>query len=1105
MLNVFHSNRLDVLAKHLASALKNSHLTDPMCPLNFVVQSAGMATWLKTQIAEEVGIAGNLNFQLPSAWSWQIFNALTQTTTDSSESAYSLLGMQWRLFTLLPQLLDDGKFQPLQRYLNTLNSPAALFSLAGEIASVFDQYSVYRPDWLTSWEQQEVDIENKGIQTTPEQSHSQWQKQLWLALKNKALLENKAHFNRVHLLDILQTIDFTASPYAERLAKYSQAPVFIFGLSTLPLRLMEIIRWFAQFTSIHFYQLNPCQEYWGDLISTKALAFKNLNLSREKKEIEATYYESGHPLLTSLGQQGKEFLEHLLENDVAIHDLFVPPPANNLLQHLQTQLLHNEIHGNKKPIKEDDQSIRIHACYHPLREMHVLKDFLLQQITEKHIEPHQIVVMIPNLENYIPFIHAIFGQSSIKNNLPYSISDQSFKDANHLAPIFLSLLQLRLSRFNFSDITSLLNIPAIRDALQLSSETCQAAIDKLYQYGARWGLNQEHQVSHVGSSAPSACWDNAIKNFYNDYVFAPHLSDSSNVIDDSSILEATGILIAFIDKLQNLATFSQESHTIKEWLVFIDEALLTLFHEELPETQALEQQISQASHELLNIVENLYFEATPMHQVAVDVDILHQYLEKHFLQHKQTHRFLTGAINFCTLVPMRTIPFKVVCLLGLNERDFPRQDQPHSFDLIHYNQRRRGDRSKRDDDLYLFLESIIAAQDVLHLSYVGFDSQDGRALAPSSVINELKESVYQNYYYENQKNKNPEDWLTEFHPLHPFHKDYFTPSSTLYTYSTYWEACAMENQKYLDTLSKQQQATIVPAPLETVTSDIRIRFSELPLHDFIQFFIHPTRFFFNRCLGVNFDIHYQEQANHELFSQNSLERYLFNQDFLKYQLENPNIEEWLPTLKQQHGIPEIPLGDWIVDQNHQSTSTIYHHLRQQVSAALTPLTIDLHCQDIHLQGNIANTVEDTLYYHYLSARLSAKHLITAWFYHLFAATTKQLRTTKIIGQQKKIASFKPLNADDSLAILNQMIKLFKDGTKMPLPFALNSGYAFYQQKNHPESALKAFNQSWYGGYTAGEADDPYLSRVCPELSPQDVSFQQVCNILFEPLMQHFIK
>ncbi|MDE4963606.1 exodeoxyribonuclease V subunit gamma, partial [Francisella tularensis] len=75
-------------------------------------------------------------------------------------------------------------------------------------------------------------------------------------------------------------------------------------------------------------------------------------------------------------------------------------------------------------------------------------------------------------------------------------------------------------------------------------------------------------------------------------------------------------------------------------------------------------------------------------------------------------------VTFCSMTPIRSVQFRVIAMIGLNNGKFPHQESAISFDLIARIGRKKGDRTKRDDDRYFFLESILSARDNLYISYI---------------------------------------------------------------------------------------------------------------------------------------------------------------------------------------------------------------------------------------------------------------------------------------------------------------------------------------------------------------------------------------------------
>ncbi len=156
--------------------------------------------------------------------------------------------------------------------------------------------------------------------------------------------------------------------------------------------------------------------------------------------------------------------------------------------------------------------------------------------------------------------------------------------------------------------------------------------------------------------------------------------------------------------------------------------------------------------------------------------VVHDLLVERLSAVPERQRFLMGGITFCGMVPRRAIPFRMIAVLGLNDGEFPRADTDAGLDLM-ARHRRLGDRDVRTDDRYLFLETVMAARERLHLSYIGEGVRDGKPRNPAIPLAELLDAL---------GNAAPDDdavdasesipkglpWLIR-HPLQPFDARYF--------------------------------------------------------------------------------------------------------------------------------------------------------------------------------------------------------------------------------------------------------------------------------------------------------------------------------------------
>lgn len=390
-----------------------------------------MSQWLQISLAEKLGIAANITFPLPATFIWDMF---TRVLPDiPRESAFSKGAMTWKLMSLLPQRLDDPDFAPLRHYLDDDGDKRKLHQLSGRIADLFDQYLVYRPDWLTAWENNEL---IDGLS-----QNQSWQKCLWQDLQTLTRSLGQPEWHRANLyqrfIDVLNEGD-------PEVVSNLPPRLFICGISALPPVYLQALRALGQHTHIHLMFTNPCQYYWGDLQSLAALRrmlarkpqsywdkkavswFKSDEDAPSLFDFEADGEQNtGNPLLASWGRPGRDNL-FFLEEIEEIHAIkaFVDRPADTLLSAVQQDILNLEdgsvVGKNKEEfvtskrrrvIADNDRSLTFHSCHSPQREVEILQDYLLNLLeNDPSLTPRDIIVMVADIDSYSPYIQAVFGQ-----------------------------------------------------------------------------------------------------------------------------------------------------------------------------------------------------------------------------------------------------------------------------------------------------------------------------------------------------------------------------------------------------------------------------------------------------------------------------------------------------------------------------------------------------------------------------------------------------------------------------------------------------------------------------------------------------------------------
>ena len=464
------SNKTENLLEHLSTIINTAPLASPFSKEVFLIQSQGMERWLSQQLATKFSVFAHFEFLFPGKFFTQMAQRINQ---DIHTDIFARELMVWR-FDLLLRDLDNPAFLSLKQYISGENTDLKRFQLATHLAQIFDQYQMMRPTLLNDWQQGKLHY----FSTT-----EKWQQALWQSVMSQT---GEQHRGALWLQSIAK---FNA---LEQGALSSELPerISIFGLNTMPPLFMEFIQGLARHTDVHFYLLNPAQVFWADIVS--------------KKQADAYELEdiaNGHPLLASLGQQGREFQQMLLDRAFELElDSFEDNQNSTLsnLQQLQNDLLHNLT--TITPI-ENDHSISIHSCHSRMREVEMLKDQLLHALeTDHQLELRDIVVMAPDIQQYAPFISGVF------NDIQHAIADRSLRSSNHTFDAFLRFIRLTQSRFGWLEVVDLISQTEVYPGFGLNESDVELIKHWVADTHVRWGKSAAHKKELKLPESPENTW-----------------------------------------------------------------------------------------------------------------------------------------------------------------------------------------------------------------------------------------------------------------------------------------------------------------------------------------------------------------------------------------------------------------------------------------------------------------------------------------------------------------------------------------------------------------------------------------------------------------------
>ncbi|KGQ69743.1 hypothetical protein OA57_08845 [Chelonobacter oris] len=1088
MLHLYYSNHLEIQKEILISLMLQSPLADPFHSEQVLVQSQGMAQWLKLQIAEKCGVAANIDFPLPAGFIWQQYH---RTLSDVPEqNAFQKEALQWHLTALIPTLLTQADFAPLKKYLGEPPSQEKLYQLAGKIADLFDQYLVYRPDWIQAWQQQNEQAVLQSLFDGKQQDMSDllhqelqgavaWQGKLWRAVY--ARIERQAGQRG----SICRHRAALHHEYLQKLAAHKPhhlpQRLFIFGISALPAVYLQTFQAIAQHCEVHLFFNNPCRYYWGDIVDNAFL--RKLQLRQRLKHQQggvgswlnerqqaafpddgrSASLQSGNPLLAAWGKMGRDFLYLLSQSEANEIDAYADVSGQSLLAQLQNAILDLQPAQPQAPflLHTDDDSIRIHACHSPMREVEVLHDQLLHLFERQaDLTPKDIVVMVADVDKYVPYIHAVFAQYDYQDPrfIPYEITDRKHTHSDVIISTFLNLLQLKESTFSAESVLGLLDVPELRACFALDLNESAILKNWVAENGIRYGLSRDENDIEPNYNA----WQSGLERMLLGSAMrqADGIWQQTVAFDSSYGLNAqiVGKLGEFLQRLQDWQRILQQSHDVAQWQQHLHWVLAHFFAESEQSRYAL-LFLSQRIDDVCRLALETEFDG------KLNSNVVFEWLNGHLSEEDGGIHFLNGKLSFCTLLPMRAIPFKVVALLGMNEGDYPRQQAPNSFDLMQYSVQ-KGDRVRRDDDRYLFLEAILSAQQTLYISYVGRSLTDNQQLQPSVLVSQLLD-----YLADQSRTTDGGDvrqQLVRQYPMTVFSRDNFEYRNPNRSFAREWLVAATGQSAVSD--------FIQPLGGEPFSRPV-IEFDSLR-----RFVVDPVRYFFEKQLGVYLRQHNDEIEDSEVFQISPLARYQLSDALLRQP-----VTDWSQQFEFFKLKGELPRAHFATISQHeiserlQSLSKVIAPYLSQTAESM-PIAQDIVCgqQTYRLQGEI-----DRLYQgrriEWRSGAVKPNHQIETWLYYL--VQTAQLRQTAptphfygLDGETVQCCRFNDMSLEDAERQLAHYIADFVESERqlLVLPTALYPLFCGDSAK----TAEELLNEIWkLAEETPYQSADPYWQRL----------------------------
>lgn len=1064
MLSIAQSNRVDALADALAQSLREPRGA-ALEPETVIVQSSGMARWLSLALAERLGIAANIRFPFPAGFVWTLIGDVLPDVPRSSPFDPEVL--TWRLMALLagPQGRAHAR---LAHYLAD-GDARKRHELARRLAQSFDRYLTYRPDWIDAWSA------GKSLGLGADEP---WQAELWRALAADLPAAAREH-PRERFFAALSR-DAAAR---ERLP----SRVHLFAVQAMPPAYLDDFRRLAAHIDVRAYALNPCREYWGDIIKRRELARQTV-----ENEAQAGFAEVGNSLLASLGRHGRAFFDALTELHADERAAFMPPATDTLLGMLQADILDLREHGSaavpRAMIASDDRSLALHVCHGPMRETEVLHDQLLDAFErDPALRPSDVLVLVPQLEAYAPSIDAVFAAASRETRIPYTIADRGVALESGVVRAFVALLGVRETRMEAESVLALLEHGPIARRFGIEGDDLALVRQWVNETGIRWGRDERTRAALDLPATREHSWRAGFERLLLGYALP---GDGrvlfGDVLPYDDVEGGTAALIGrlqtFVDAIAALDAELARARPLEAWKSFAERLLAELFV--FDETQEREAQaIRTAVTTLAASARRAGFGE------AVPVDVWQRELAELLQPPARTHAFLAGGVTFAALLPMRPVPARFVALLGMNDGVYPGSGRMPGFDLVAAHPR-RGDRVRRDEERYAFLEALLSARERLHISYVGRDMRDNSELPPSVLVSELVDAVKRGF--SDERGGDVVQRITVEHPLQPFSRRYFERAredERLFSYSSLYAAASRAAG-----VGERTTRPFIEQPLAPPAEVWR----DTTLEGLLRFLVNPARFFLRERLGVWLQAEEEAVQDAEPFALDGLDAAILRREAFEHCLGGASRDEALRVARAAGRLPHGSAGDIAFAALMDEIEPLLAEVRAAPRDEAREISLDL--APHRFTGVVQGVGEDgRLAWH--PGKLTVRALLEAWLAHLALNASGTMCTSRLSCIDKQVR-FAPV--EDAAAHLHALIELMLQGWRAPLPFFPRSARAYAQARASGKGDPLARAQAeWLGNeHLPGEGGDSHFALAFRGVGdPLDARFESIAWVVFGPLLE----
>ncbi|GAB2777422.1 exodeoxyribonuclease V subunit gamma [Nocardioides salsibiostraticola] len=1108
-LTLHRASRTDLLADAFGELLATP-LPDPFAEEIVVVPAKGVERWLTQRLSHRLGVGERGGDGVCAGIRFLNPRSLVSLLLDRDrDDVWDPERLVWPLLATIDEHLDEPWCSTLATHLgHGLEGEEAIlrrnrrYSVARRLAGLFSSYAAARPGVIGDWRQGR-DTDGAGGELDQDLL---WQAELWRALLAR-VDEEAPDLRHLRVVTGLRAGDPTVLDALDLPDRLS-----LFGHTRLTVTEVELLGALGEVREVHLWLPQPSPVLWDQLAGVGGV------VPRATDDSSSLVV---HPLLASLGRDTRE-LRRLLPQEAVETSRPVPveetAPQTLLgwIQHdLRTNTLPDATARAARTVDPADRSLQVHACHGPARQIDVLREVLVGLLEDQpDLEPRDVLIMCPDVETFAPLISAGFGLAQVvadteggghpAHRLRVLLADRALSSTNPLLAVAADLIELAGGRVTASAVLDLIASEPVRARFRFTDDDLGRMTGWVRAAGIRWGVDAEHRSAFLMDGFAHNTWRAGLDRILLGVALSGdhhrHLGRGLPLDDVASgDISLAGRLAELLDRLGVCLRATEAATTVEDWMEALSRgthALTEVGGDDAWQVPQFDRELARAADSAEGGIEL---------RLADVRSLLGGRLEGR----PTRANFRTGTLTVATLVPMRSVPHRVICLVGLDDGVFPRVSTPDGDDVLARHPL-TGERDPRSEDRQLLLDALLAATETVVITYTGANEQSGASRPPAVPLGEILDAA-------DRTTAAPvRGQVLTRHPLQPYDARNLTAGVLVPEVPFSFDRSALAGAQAAATQAIPRQPFLTGA-LTPVQGRLA---GDVSLADLKSFFTHPVRTFCRSRLEITAPLDPEEVLDAIPIDLDNLEKWGVGDRLLREVLAGEDPQAVMLAEQLRGTLPPGHLGV-------RALSEITHEVDRLMNATVglregrrRTLDVDVPLPDgRRVTGTVSDIFGDrllTLGY----SRLKPRQRLLAWIdlLALSAAEPDRSWTSHAVGRERagpKRGLAGPLDHQAGVWLAD-LVALRDEGLRRPLPAPVATACAWaeahlQESQGNDRSPAQAAARGWVTdrfntfGIT-NEDDDAWHIQVygadAPVSALEDAGLGEVAWRIWEPLLTH---